>query len=74
MTNTYTTIKHPQSGETYAVEMTEDGLILNVAGPLHHSDATDDAALSGWISNNSDTSADDAVWLTEALRETGAHR
>lgn len=63
----YTTRQHPTSGETYAVRL-DDGQIAAVAGPLHHTDRRDDAALAMWIANAAPGDAeDDAAWLRAEL-------
>ena len=65
---TYTTIRHPRSGETYAAEIDDDGQIVRAFGPLHHSDPTDPESLRDIIDNQmSDDVRDSAAWLT---RET----
>ena len=64
----YTTIKHPKSGETYAVEVDDLGSILGAAGPLHHSDPTDPESLAAYLANHSDTATDDARWLDDQLQ------
>ena len=63
---TYTTIKHPVSGETYAALLTADGRIAGIAGPLHHSDATDEDSLAGWIANATEAE-EDAEWMRREL-------
>lgn len=39
--------QHKSSGETWAVEVSEAGKVLNACGPLHHSEF--DAALAGEV-------------------------
>ena len=68
-TYTITTINHPKSGETFAIEINTDGDIIHAAGPLHYSDPTDTVSLQGWLDNaiTDGNSAADAAWLTAAL-------
>lgn len=57
----YTTVKHPKSGEYYAVQMTE-GRIEKAAGPLHHSDPINTDAIEQAIVNNLEAD-EDGEWL-----------
>ncbi len=67
MVREYGTVKHPKSGETYAV-MVIDGAIKAAAGPLHHSDPTDSGSIIQWIMNAEDAKAD-GEWLAAAIAE-----
>lgn len=61
-----TTIRHPRSGETYAVLLAADGTIVEAAGPLHHKDQRDEASLATWLMHNQDRE-EDAAWLSASL-------
>lgn len=68
---TYTTIQHPVSGETYAVELGPEGQLARAAGPLHHTDATDADSLRAWIDNQpGDDAREDAAWLRGQLEDS----
>ena len=61
-----TTIRHPRSGETYAVEIYGD-IVVRAAGPLHYSDPTDWASLAQAIANAGTDAEDDGAWLQSEL-------
>ena len=68
MNYTYTTLRHPKSGEDYAVALHVDTIVL-AAGPLHHSDPR----TAEWIANyvlNANDGAETADWLQEELNAT----
>jgi hypothetical protein len=59
---TRTTVSHPTSGETYAVEM-HDGIIVRAAGPLPQGEAIDDRSLESWLTNNRESAEASGAWL-----------
>lgn len=61
MTREYGTVKHPKSGDVYAVQII-DGRIAQAAGPLHHKDPTDTGSIMQAIINNPDAN-EDGAWL-----------
>lgn len=64
----YTTIKHPTSGEVYAVELDDESRIIRAAGPLHHSDPTDTGSLQDYLDNQVSEDVEmDAAWLQDAI-------
>ena len=64
----YATVKHPTSGDVYAVELDESGAVVRAMGPLHHSDPTDTASLQDILDNQaSGQTEDDAAWLRGEL-------
>lgn len=63
---TRTTVSHPTSGETYAVEI-HNGLIVRAAGPLNHGDTVDDDSIESWLSNSSESAEARGTWLQAAI-------
>tara|TARA_Y100000310_G_scaffold139505_1_gene138836 strand:- start:374 stop:580 length:207 start_codon:yes stop_codon:yes gene_type:complete len=64
--STYRTIHH--QGETYAVEIDPAGHLVRAAGPLHHTDPTDQDSLYEWIVNAGPDAETDAAWLRECMQ------
>lgn len=63
----YTTRNHPRSGDTYAVEIAEDGTIVRAAGPLYYEEPVSPENLREWIFIHWDTAADDGAWLEKEI-------
>ena len=67
--DTYQVIRHPKSGELYAVHLDGVGTILRCGGPLHHSDPTDAESIRDYLDNQDpEDVAADAPWLEDALQ------
>ena len=65
----YTTVQHPKSGDTYAVERDPHGKIIAVAGPMDDSEGTLEEII-GYLSNaTTEDREDDAEWLRHELGE-----
>ena len=61
------TIRHILSGEIYAVRVNLQAgttVILEAAGPLHHTDSRTKDDLEMWLDNNEGTASEDAAWLS----------
>lgn len=70
--DTYSIIRHPVSGEAYAVCVGEER-ILAAAGPIDAADWPEDAAaIADWVHNQPDDQAEeDGVWLQGELERHG---
>lgn len=64
---TYATIRHPTSGDTYAIEIDGLGEIVRASGPLHHEDPVDAVSLRDHIDHQGWQAEDDGTWLREEL-------
>lgn len=61
---TYTMLRHPKSGDVYAVEHNEAGTIIRAVGPLHYSDLSETDAHDMITNASNDSDArDDGDWL-----------
>jgi len=81
MTSTYGTIDHPKSGERYAIEVREDGVILRAAGPAPRDEdgrACDPLTgepltpdmIEDWLDNAGQDAIDDGEWLQKEFALT----
>ena len=71
--DTYQVIRHPKSGELYAVHLDGVGTILRCGGPLHHSDPTDAESIRDYLDNQDpEDTVNDALWLEYALQPWNA--
>jgi hypothetical protein len=77
---TYTTIRHPASGECYAVELDEAGTVLRAAGPVYqgdegpadpltHEPLTPDS-IAAWLDNDIDgEAAETGAWIDDEITQ-----
>lgn len=66
---TYTTIKHPRSGEVYAVEIGgSPESVVRAAGPLHYKDPTDAESIRDYLDNQpQEDTEENGQWLQAEL-------
>ena len=61
-------LRHPTSGETFAVR-TLNGRIIEAVGPLNQNESLDAGCLEGWLENNQPSSAADAHCLNATFSD-----
>lgn len=66
-----TVVRHPKSGELYAVRKNADGDIVQAAGPLVDGDGKDRESLEMNIDNQGYAAFDDGEWLQAEFDKAG---
>lgn len=64
--NIVTAMRHPKSGDLFAVEVDDDGQVVRAAGPLHHALPDDEQTLREWLDNAPDADLD-GEWLAREV-------